>query len=159
VGKVVAVVPFREARWPALRITADFGDLGHLRTSAQITNYDEAGFVGPLIVGVVNLSAKRVSGFISEFLVLGAIDEHGVVALLHTDDGARPGDRFLRLSARPLVVRPGIRTRTALVGTEVSDPAPSPPDSAICAHRSPPSGVRITRARLMVRARHLPPGR
>ncbi len=73
VGKVVAVAPFPEARSPALKITADLRDLGELRTSAQITNYDEAALVGRLIVGAINLGAKRIAGFISEFLVLGAI--------------------------------------------------------------------------------------
>lgn len=92
VGRVLAVDPFPEARKPAWKVQADFGDMGTLQTSAQVTNYRPDDLVGQLIVGAVNLGAKRVAGFRSEFLLLGAVGEWDVVRLLHPDEGALPGD-------------------------------------------------------------------
>ena len=92
VGRVTAVDPFPEARKPAWKLTVDFGaDVGVLRTSAQVTNYTEQELVGRLVVGAVNLGAKRVAGFRSEFLVLGAIQPDGTVHLLEVPAGVEPG--------------------------------------------------------------------
>lgn len=95
VGRVVDVEPFPEARVPAWKLTVDFGPaVGRLRTSAQITNYAEDELVGRLVVGAVNLGTKRIAGFESEFLVLGALEPDGTVHLLGVDDlggGIEPG--------------------------------------------------------------------
>ncbi|MHB8294423.1 MAG: tRNA-binding protein [Acidimicrobiales bacterium] len=94
VGKVVAVEDFPEARKPAWKLTVDFGpELGTRRTSAQVRNYIAEDLLGTLVVGVVNLGRKVIAGFASEFLVLGALDESGIVRLLRPDEGASPGDR------------------------------------------------------------------
>jgi tRNA-binding protein len=93
VGRIVDVARFPEARKPALKVTADFGaDIGRLTTSAQITNYSSAELRGRLIVGVTNLGAKRIAGFDSQFLILGAIDEEGTVLLLSPDGDPALGD-------------------------------------------------------------------
>src|SRR5688500_4501400 len=77
-GRVTAVEPFPEPRKPAWKLTVGFGDeVGTLRTSAQITSYSRDELVGRLVVGAVNLGTKRIAGFTSEFLVLGAIDPDG----------------------------------------------------------------------------------
>lgn len=92
VGRVTAVEAFPEARAPAWKLTVDFGpDVGVLRTSAQVTNYTEAELVGRLVVGAVNLGPKRIAGFRSEFLVLGAIEPDGTVHLLEVPDGVDVG--------------------------------------------------------------------
>jgi tRNA-binding protein len=92
VGRVDAVEPFPEARKPAWKITVDFGPvIGVLRSSAQITNYGEDDLVGRLVVGAVNLGRKRIAGFVSEFLVLGALEPDGTVRLLAVDDDLAPG--------------------------------------------------------------------
>jgi tRNA-binding protein len=92
VGRVTAVEPFPEARKPAWKLTVDFGPLvGVLRTSAQITNYDEGALVGRLVVGAINLGDKRIAGFTSEFLVLGSLDPDGTVRLLELPDDVQPG--------------------------------------------------------------------
>lgn len=44
------------------------------------------------MVGAVNLGVKKVAGFRSEFLLLGAVGDDQVVRLLHPDDGACPGE-------------------------------------------------------------------
>ena len=94
VGRVVDVEPFPEARNPAWKITVDFGaELGVRRTSAQVTNYAAEDLRGRLVVGAVNLGRKRIAGFESEFLVLGAVAADGTVHLLSPDGGAQPGDR------------------------------------------------------------------
>ncbi|CAN5492544.1 hypothetical protein BH23ACT7_BH23ACT7_13330 [soil metagenome] len=92
VGRVVAVEAFPEARKPAWKLTVDFGPaVGTLRTSAQITNYDRAEILDRLVVGAINLGTKRIAGFPSEFLVLGAIEPDGTVRLLRVEDGVEPG--------------------------------------------------------------------
>lgn len=91
VGRILDVEPFPEARRPAWKLTVDFGpEVGTLRTSAQITNYAAEELLGRLVVGAVNLGAKRIAGFRSEFLVLGGLEPDGTVHLLGVD-GVEPG--------------------------------------------------------------------
>lgn len=91
VGRILAVEDFPQARLPAWKLTVDFGpDVGHLRTSAQITNYTEQELVGRLVVGAINLGPKRIAGFRSEFLVLGGLEADGTVHLLEVA-GVEPG--------------------------------------------------------------------
>jgi tRNA-binding protein len=91
-GRVVAVDDFPEARKPAYKLTVDFGPaVGHLRTSAQLTNYRRDELLHRLVVGAINLGTKRIAGFTSEFLVLGSFDPDGTVRLLGVDDSAEPG--------------------------------------------------------------------
>jgi len=87
VGQVVDVEPFPEARKPAWKLTVDFGPvLGRRRTSAQVTNYTADELVGRRVVGAINLGARRIAGFRSEFLVLGGLEPDGTVRLLAVDD-------------------------------------------------------------------------
>ena len=91
-GRVVDVSDFPEARKPAWKIRVDFGPVvGELQSSAQITNYTRDELMGRLVVGVVNLGKKRIAGFTSEFLVLGALEPDGTVRLLQLEDGVEPG--------------------------------------------------------------------
>ena len=91
-GRVTAVEEFPEARKPAWKLTVDFGPvLGELRTSAQVTNYAREELLGRIVVGAVNLGRKRIAGFVSEFLVLGALDPDGTVRLLELPAGVEPG--------------------------------------------------------------------
>ena len=91
-GRVVDVEPFPEARKPAWKLTVDFGPVvGTLRTSAQVTNYSADELRGRMVVGAINLGRKRIAGFTSEFLVLGALDPDGTVRLLELPEGVAPG--------------------------------------------------------------------
>jgi tRNA-binding protein len=91
-GRVTAVEPFPEARKPAWKLTVDFGPVvGTLRTSAQVPNYTADELVGRTVVGAINLGHKRIAGFTSEFLVLGALDPDGTVRLLELPDGVGAG--------------------------------------------------------------------
>ena len=91
-GRVTAVEDFPQARKPAWKLTVDFGPaVGELRTSAQIRNYTAEELMDRIVVGAINLGRKRIAGFASEFLVLGALDPDGTVRLLELPDGVRPG--------------------------------------------------------------------
>lgn len=82
VGRVVDVQDFPEARKPAYKLTVDFGPLGVKRSSAQITDkYTKDDLLGRLVVAVVNFPPKQIATFMSEVLVLGAMEEGGVVLL------------------------------------------------------------------------------
>jgi tRNA-binding protein len=87
VGRVLRVEDFPEARNPAWKLEIDFGpDVGVKRSSAQITHYSREELEGRLVVGVVNFPPRRIAGFPSEVLVLGAIDADRGVVLLRPDD-------------------------------------------------------------------------
>ncbi|MDP9405368.1 MAG: tRNA-binding protein [Actinomycetota bacterium] len=91
-GVVTAVESFPEARKPAWKLAVDFGPVvGMLRTSAQVTNYSREQLLGRTVVGALNLGRKRIAGFVSEFLVLGALDPDGTVRLLELPAGVAPG--------------------------------------------------------------------
>jgi tRNA-binding protein len=91
-GRVIEVEPFPEARKPAWKLTVDFGPvIGTLRTSAQVTNYTADELTGRLVVGALNLGRKRIAGFTSEFLILGALDPDGTVRLLELPDDVGVG--------------------------------------------------------------------
>jgi tRNA-binding protein len=91
-GRVVSVEDFPEARKASWKIAVDFGPtVGVLNSSAQITNYSPDELTGRLVVGAINLGPKRIAGFTSEFLILGALDPDGTVRLLQLEDGVEPG--------------------------------------------------------------------
>jgi tRNA-binding protein len=95
VGTVTAVDEFPEARKPAWMLTIDFGpELGTKRSSAQITHYQREELEGRQVVAVVNFPPRRIGPFVSEVLVLGALDDAKGVVLLRPDADVEPGDRI-----------------------------------------------------------------
>jgi tRNA-binding protein len=95
VGRVVAVDDFPEARKPAWKLTIDFGpEIGTKRSSAQITNYTREELLDTRVVAVVNFPPRQIGPFISEVLVLGALDDELGVVLLRPDRDAAIGDRI-----------------------------------------------------------------
>lgn len=91
-GTIVAIEEFPEARKPAWKLTVDFGPVvGELRTSAQLTNYGKDELLGRKVVGAINLGVRRIAGFESQFLVLGALSPDGTVNLLGFDDSVANG--------------------------------------------------------------------
>jgi tRNA-binding protein len=94
IGRIVEALPFPEARRPAYRLRIDLGPGGIRTSSAQLpaTYADPALLVGRLVVCVANLPPRRVAGFLSQVLVLGALSVDGRIPLLDVDPGAEPGD-------------------------------------------------------------------
>ena len=92
VGVITDVEDFPEARVPAYKLAIDFGDeIGTKRSSAQATHYAKDELIGRQVVCVLGFGVKRIAGFPSEVLVLGAYSaEHGVV-LLRPDRDVEPG--------------------------------------------------------------------
>ncbi len=83
IGTIREVRAFPKARKPAYQLLIDFGELGLKKSSAQITvNYSTNELVGKQVVAVVNFPPKQIADFMSECLVLGAVDSLGVVTLL-----------------------------------------------------------------------------
>lgn len=82
VGTVVKVEDFPKARNPAYKLWIDFGALGTLKSSAQITvRYNKEELIGAQVVAVVNFPEKQIGPFMSQCLVLGAVDGKAVTLL------------------------------------------------------------------------------
>ena len=82
VGTVIEVNDFPKARKPAYQLTIDFGDLGIKKTSAQITDlYSKEDLLDKQIVANVNFKNKQIANFMSECLVVGAVDSDKVILL------------------------------------------------------------------------------
>jgi len=96
VGTVLSAEPFPEARKPAIKLVIDFGPaMGVRRSSAQLTtHYAPAALVGRQVVAVTNIGARRVAGFVSEVLVLGAMPGATEVVLLGPDHPVANGTKI-----------------------------------------------------------------
>jgi tRNA-binding protein len=82
IGTIIEVNDFPEARNPAYQLTIDFGDLGLKKTSAQITSlYSKTELLNSQIVAVLNFPKKQIAKFMSECLVLGAVNGKDVILL------------------------------------------------------------------------------
>ncbi|WP_027124674.1 tRNA-binding protein [Gelidibacter mesophilus] len=82
VGTIVEVNDFPEARNPSYQILIDFGPLGIKKSSAQITTlYSKEELLDRQIVAVVNFAKKQIGKFMSECLVIGAVDNKDVYLL------------------------------------------------------------------------------
>jgi tRNA-binding protein len=94
-GTVIRAEPFPEARKPAFKLEIDFGPLGVKRSSAQLTKlYSADQLVGRQVVCAVNLGDRRIAGFVSEVLVLGAMVSDADVVLLAAERPVANGTRI-----------------------------------------------------------------
>jgi tRNA-binding protein len=96
VGTVVEAANFPEARKPSLRLAIDFGaEVGVRRSSAQLTvHYRPEELIGRQVVAVVNIGTRRIAGFTSEVLVLGAMPSETEVVLLAVERPVANGTRI-----------------------------------------------------------------
>ena len=82
VGTIIEVNDFPEAKNPAYQLTIDFGELGIKKSSAQIkTLYKKDDLLNKQIVAVVNFPSKQIAKFMSECLVIGAVNGKDVILL------------------------------------------------------------------------------
>ena len=95
VGRVLRAEPNEKARKPAYKLWIDFGALGELRSSAQLTTrYTAEELVGRLVLAAVNLGPRVIAGFTSEVLVLGVPDTDGEVILVVPERSVPVGGRL-----------------------------------------------------------------
>ena len=81
-GTILKVSENVKAKNPAYILKIDFGKkIGIKFTSAQITNYSLEELIGRQVVAVCNLPSKKVAGFTSEVLILGAVSGKNVYLL------------------------------------------------------------------------------
>ena len=91
VGTIIEVNDFPEARQPAYQLTIDFGALGIKKSSAQITTlYKKEDILNRQTVAVVNFPKKQIAKFMSECLILGAVNGKDVI-LLNPEDQVENG--------------------------------------------------------------------
>lgn len=94
-GTILKAEAFPEARKPAYKLTIDFGELGTLKSSAQITTlYKTEELEGRQIIAVVNFHPKQIGPFISECLVLGVYDSQNNVVLLSSQQKVENGSKI-----------------------------------------------------------------
>ena len=92
-GTIIYAEDYDKLKKPSILLKIDFGKLGILKSSAQITkNYTPEHLLGAQVIAVVNFPKKQIANFMSECLVLGVVDDDSVVLLKpdsKTENGLR----------------------------------------------------------------------
>jgi tRNA-binding protein len=95
VGTILEVNEFPKAKRPAWQLTVDFGPIGILKSSAQITDlYRRDDLVGRQVLAVVNFPPKQIANFFSECLVLGVYTDKKEVVLIQPERKVENGWRL-----------------------------------------------------------------
>ena len=96
VGKILKVEDFPEARRPSYKLWIDFGEeIGVKKSSAAIRLfYTKEELRGRQVIAVVNFPPKQIANFLSEVLVLAAVNSDGKTILLGPDEEAELGARI-----------------------------------------------------------------
>ena len=82
VGTIISANDFPEAKEPAFQLKIDFGPLGVLQSSAQVTKrYSLEELLDRQVIAVVNIGTRKIVNFESQCLVLGATEEKDVILL------------------------------------------------------------------------------
>ena len=87
VGKIIEINDFPEAKKPAYKLKIDFGkEIGIKVSSVQIVkNYKKDDLKGKIIMGLINLSPRKIGPFTSEVLTLGVPDSINECILIRPD--------------------------------------------------------------------------
>lgn len=92
-GTIKEARVFEKARKPAYQLVIDFGEeIGLKKSSAQITHfYQPNDLIGMQVTALVNLPPRQIADFMSECLVLGAVNKDGSVVLLQPQQAVANG--------------------------------------------------------------------
>lgn len=93
VGTVVKAEEFPEAKKPAYKLQIDFGELGMRKVLPRLPICINWKICLAKIIAVLNFPPKQIANFISECLVLGAVDGDEI-SLLSVDKNAKNGLRI-----------------------------------------------------------------
>ena len=94
-GTILKAEIFEKAKKPAYKLWIDFGNLGILQSSAQITGiYQLEELINKQIVAVVNFPPKQIANFLSQCLVLGVYNQNNEVILLNVDQKTENGNKI-----------------------------------------------------------------
>lgn len=86
VGRIATAELNPKARTPAYMMTIDLGELGMRNCSGQYPAvYEVDELIGKQVVCVMNLGSRRIAGFESQVLMLGAPDTQGRAVFLTTE--------------------------------------------------------------------------
>jgi len=95
VGTIIEACFFEKAKFPAYQLLIDFGDLGTLKSSAQITQlYKSEQLIGKQIMAVVNFPEKQIANFMSQCLVLGIVGDNKEITLIEAERKVANGLRI-----------------------------------------------------------------
>lgn len=92
-GTIIEARVFEKAIKPAYQLTIDFGkEIGTKKSSAQITTfYQPQQLVGQQVIALINVAPRQIANYVSECLVLGAVNNTGGVILLQPQQPAPNG--------------------------------------------------------------------
>lgn len=86
IGRIVEAELNPKARTPSFKMIIDFGELGTRTCSGQYPAiYKPDDLVGRQVVCAMNLGTRRIAGFESQVLMLGAPDPEGRAVFLTTE--------------------------------------------------------------------------
>lgn len=95
VGTIIKVDDFPEAKIPAYKVEADFGEHGIKKSSARITDlYIKEELLGKQIIGVINFPVKQIGPFQSDFLLTGFYREDGKVVMAIPERAVENGSKL-----------------------------------------------------------------
>ena len=95
IGTILNAVDFPKAKKPAYQLEIDFGTLGVLKSSAQITDhYEPESLIGIQVSAIVNFPMKQIGPFMSECLVTGFTQPDGSIILAIPEKQAINGSRL-----------------------------------------------------------------
>lgn len=78
VGKIAQAELNPKAKVPSYKMVIDFGELGTRNCSGQYPAvYGPEELIGRQVICVMNLGSRRIAGFESQVLMLGAPDDQG----------------------------------------------------------------------------------
>ena len=94
VGTIIEVKDFLNAKKPAYQLKIDFGELGIIKSSAQITDlYSKEDLINRQITAIVNFKPRQIANFMSEVLVLGIYNTNNQVVLLQNSKAIKNGQK------------------------------------------------------------------